>query len=70
MTVNMMHFLYRHCTPGLYYHYLVLINPAIISQMGAKENLVCGHEMRMGNFAHYGEERELMQKYVKEREFT
>lgn len=33
----MKHFLYRHCTPGLYYHYLVLINQAITSQMGTKK---------------------------------
>lgn len=65
----MKHFLYRHCTPGLYYHYLVLINQAITSQMGTKkkeeENLVCGHEMWTGDFAHYVERREFMQKYVK-----
>lgn len=40
--------------------------------MEAKENLVCGHKIRMGDFhfAHYVKEPEFMQKYVKEREFT
>lgn len=40
--------------------------------MEAKENLVRGHEIRMGDFhfAHCVEECEFMQKYVKEREFT